>query len=116
MESTIIIILIILIIFVIGSKKEYFDVYYNHDLGSSQILNKPLREASRDSKYNWVKRDKSGMSVYDKYYEKKMYEKSTEPKQSYLSYDLDDIIQNSDPDPLYTVVNGEKIFLSQKNF
>lgn len=112
-----VVIVIIIVIFLLYlNKTEYFDTYFNHDIGAAEILNKPVKQASEWAKYHWNDRDRDGYSIYDKYYTRLMDEKNQNSIYDYNNYSKQDIENFADPKPVYTTFRGEKIFLSQKNF
>jgi hypothetical protein len=116
MEMYVAIIVLLLIIFLFLLTRENFDVYYNHSAATADVLDTSIPKAELWAKYNWNNRDPNGTSIYDDVYTKMIYDSSTAPKYRDNSYNCFDYVNFADPDPKFTIFNGEKIYLSQKNY
>ena len=112
----------LIISYYIGQNQEYFDTYFNHDIGASDVIEQetglpsPVNSSAMRTKYHWNDRDKQGLSIYDKYYEGELIKKSTTPDPGFNSFNFKDYMDNRDPEPVFTNFMGEEIHLSQKNY
>lgn len=103
---------------------------------------KDLKDTEVLAKYTWNEKDTDGLGVYDKFYEERVHDINYASEQD-PTYADRDVLSNTgyidskfvifspvygsnmsrytikgmgDPDPVYTVFNGQHITLSQKNF
>jgi hypothetical protein len=109
-----------------------------------QHASKHMKESETLAGYTWSRRQPNGMQLYDHYYDKLLLENQMDGNDpSYNARDLEssyldskfqtlntvkgydsaggnfnhyDAVGMLDPNPLYTVYNGEYITLSQKRF
>ena len=88
---------------VAGDEAEHFDTYHNHDMGSHSVYEEypelfgqsiTVDDARIKSKYEWSKRDASGMNVYDVMYEGEAQERN-------LSHQLDPEQQKPNTEEIY---------------
>lgn len=109
-----------------------------------QTASKHMKDAETLANYTWSQRQPNGMQLYDHYYDQVLLENGMDGSDpTYYERDLESSVLDSkfqtlntvkgydsaagnfshytaagmlDPNPLYTVYNGEYISLSQKSF
>ena len=131
------IIAIAVIIIIAVKSRELFDAYNNHIYGAQRIYNGDLslHGTALETKYNWARKCPDGLNIYDYLYEEHVRDLNGAPIYDYLDNKFDilgdpmnykDNQLNSiaaynfrssiDAPFVYTIVNGEKIYLAQKQY
>lgn len=130
LATVIAIVAVILLLYFMLSNRESFDTYHNHDFGAYEVYKreqpdviprdepgyKQVEAAARYALYTRREKDPKGLTVYDKYYEQLIKDKYNSGFANDLYPSASVLTSMMDNDPITTVVNGEVITLSQKNY
>jgi len=115
----ILIIIILFWYFSKSSKSEHFDTFYDHDQQAYYVYAEQYPEIDMETtilkdKYQWAQRDKAGLTIYDKVYEKQL----TDDHDKYnvqSAYKFDDFTGMYSPQPSANF-GGYEITLMQKSY
>jgi hypothetical protein len=117
-----IVIVLLIVAIVFWRRQESFDVYADHTditqklYAVSDDVNKLAAAGSgpateRLAKYTWTERNRNGVQLYDKVYQTLLNDNAYRNVANGYS-----VASMTEQDPLFTVVNGERITLSQKTY